>query len=212
MVRIIAAVTLTICCVAASAQPGGYYCAAHSPTSQEIREVLELAFPQVPESAQLDSACIRISQRQTHGLSLVEVRSITYAFAWPTDTIIQGVRFHRTARCARVEQGSPGCGDFGQFVEWKGSRTTFTPDIASAELVTVLEATEDVLRMASAIQRVELTYRSDRGQRFAGIRRYRIVTVEPEGEYVYLLQQECASSSDCTWEATSQGRYIAPVP
>jgi hypothetical protein len=196
---------------AASAQAPRFFCAPFSPDRIEVEAILERLQPAVPEMAELESACYTTELRQTGAQTLSSVQHERFTFSWPTNEHVSGVRFYRKATCSREESGDPRCSDAGRFAEWKGSLTDFDQSIGSFELVGVLAATESLMPRAIALQRIDRTYVSETSRRFAGVRRYELVSVESDGKYWYRLERECTTAADCAWKATPVGRYHDPL-
>ena len=210
MIRVVATGLLFVG-AGVSAQPNVNLCRPFAPAAPEVEEILQLIGSEVPESAQLESACFTTVLRRTGAIELSEVRRNTYTFSWATDEVVAGVRFYQKARCTVAEAVAPSCPAAGRFAEWNGALTSFETDITSYELVELLRATQDTLPQALAIQQVERTYVSDGGQRFLGVRRYNVVTVEARGKYLYTFERTCTAASDCVWGVTPRGSYRDPV-
>jgi len=188
-----------------------FVCSPFTPDAAEVAEVLGFVGLEVPRDARLESACFRTVLRQTGALELSTVRQSFYTFSWPTDEVVGGVRFHSKANCRREAADVPSCADAGRFASWMGSLAGFSTNMTSFELVEVLKATEELLGGGPAITQVARTYGSSSRQRFAGIRRYAVGSVESEGKYSYTLERRCSMTADCVWRITTVRRYYDPV-
>lgn len=210
MIRVIA-ISLFFVSTSVIAQPdlsSRSSCSSFAPAASEVEEIAEIVGSEVPGSAQLESACYTLADRQTGSIELSEVRFNHYTFYWPTDEIVGGVRFYRKARCTAGQGSASRCSTAGRFALWKGALTSFETNITSNELVELLRATEDSLPGTRAIQQVRRTYVSEAGQRFPSVRRYRLVADGAAGKHLYTLEQTCTAASNCVWGVTPEGEAI----
>ena len=175
------------------------------PSSAEIAEVIELA-TDVPVGAELESAYYTTSQRVIGAQPIETIRRNTYTFYWPLDELVDDVRFYRKARCARQEREQPKCTDLGRFARWRDSLVDFDEQISRPEFVEALKEAARLMPVEQDIVRLERVAVSDRGRRFSGVRRYRVMTRRTSGDYSYDIERLCASAADCRWAVLSVGR------
>ena len=212
MIRAIAICTALGACLPAWSQVRSLVgCTPTSLTEEETTAILA-SLPDIPDLANLESACYYTSQRLTGPGGLSEVRSFNYRFVWPTGVNVGGTRFYRRAACRTSMRNTTECPYTAELAMWKGNLVEFGEEIPNTELVQLLGQSEAIIPGLSAVVSISRTYVSHPGDRFAGLRRYEVVARVGDEEYVYTIERECVDISECEWAVTKRERYYPPMP